>query len=146
MDIEIRFENGWMGVHLDRFLEGASISQVKKLVKIIRNSSTPECEDAIREFIGQEMEQFELRQEECERYIIGYTEKVIFCQRQIDNSTTNRDKYKRNTDGWKHYNAFVKDFKQEMKELKTKLQLWKRERDRNFRNNDFYKKVLQIIN
>ncbi len=146
MDIEIRFNNGWMGVHLDRFLEDASISQVKKLVKLIRNSFTPECEDAIREYIEQEMEQFESRQEECERYIIGYTEKVIFCQRQIDNSAANRDRYKRNTDGWKHYNEFVKDFKQEMKELKSKLQLRKRERDRDIRNNDFYKKVLQIIN
>ena len=45
-----------------------------------------------------------------------------------------------------HYNDFVKDFKQDMKELKAKLQLRKRERDRNIRNNDFYKKVLQIIN
>lgn len=146
MDIEIRFENGWMGVHLDKFLENASISQVKKLVKLIRNSFTPECEDAIREFIEQEIEQFESRQEECERYIIGYTEKVIFCQRQIDNSTANRDKYKRNTDRWKHYNDFVREVRQEMKGLKAQLQLRKRERDRNFRNNDFYKKVLQIIN
>lgn len=146
MNIEVRFENGCIEIHLNEFLANASLSQIKKLIKLIRNSFTPECENVIREFIEQEMEQFESRQKECERYIIGITEKVIFCQRQIDNSIINRDKHKRNTGGWKHYNDFVKDFKQEMKELKAQLRLRKHEYNRNVRNNGFYKKVLQIIN
>ena len=76
---------------------------------------------------------------------MGYTEKVKFCQKQIDNSVLNRNRYKRNTDGWKHYNEFVKKYRQEMKELKSLLRSRQSDFDRNIRNKEFYQKVLQII-
>ena len=145
MDIEIRYENGSMTVHLDEFMTCRSISKVRELVKIIRKSNTPECENAIREYIEQEIEQFEPKQKENAKYIVGYTEKVKFCQRQIDNSVLNRNRYKRNTDGWKHYNEFVKQYRQEMKELKALLRSRQSDFDRNIRNKEFYQKVLQII-
>ncbi len=59
MDLEIKYEHGSMVIHLEKFLDCRSISKVKKLVKIIRNSFTPECEDKIREYVEQEIEQFE---------------------------------------------------------------------------------------
>lgn len=71
MDIEIRYENGSMTVHLDEFMTCRSISKVRELVKIIRKSSTPECENAIREYIEQEIEQFEPKQKENAKYIVG---------------------------------------------------------------------------
>lgn len=141
MDLKIKYENGSMTVHLENFLNCHSISKVKKLVKIIRSSFTPECEGTIREYI----EQFEARQREISKYIIGYTEKVKFCQAQLGNCTANRDKYKRNSDGWKHYNNHVKQFRQELKEMQSSLRSRQSEYDRNIRDKDFYKKVLEII-
>lgn len=91
MDLEIKYEHGSMVIHLEKFLDCRSISKVKKLVKIIRNSFTPECEDKIREYVEQEIEQFEPKQQENQRYIIGYTEKVKFCQKQLDNALHNRN-------------------------------------------------------
>lgn len=97
MDLEIKYEHGSMVIHLEKFLDCRSISKVKKLVKIIRNSFTPECEDKIREYVEQEIEQFEPKQQENQRYIIGYTEKVKFCQKQLDNALHNRNQYKKST-------------------------------------------------
>ena len=145
MDLKIKYENGSITVHLENFLNCHSISKVKKLVKIIRSSFTPECEGTIREYIEQEIEQFEPRQREISKYIIGYTEKVKFCQAQLGNCTANRDKYKRNSDGWKHYNNHVKQFRQELKEMQSSLRSRQSEYDRNIRNKDFYKKALEII-
>lgn len=145
MELEIKYEHGSMVIHLENFLDCRNLSKVKKLVKIIRGSFTPECEDKLRRYVEQEIEQFEPKQKENSKYIIGYTEKVKFCQKQLDNSITNRSKYKRNSDGWKHYNTFVKQFRQEMKELKTLLRSRQREFDKNVKNKEFYKKVLQII-
>ena len=112
MDLEIKYEHGSMVIHLENFLDCRNISKVKKLVKIIRNSFTPECEDKIREYVEQEIEQFEPKQQENQRYIIGYTEKVKFCQKQLDNALYNRNQYKKSTplhksDGWEHYNCYV---------------------------------------
>lgn len=145
MDLKIKYENGSMTVHLENFLNYHNISKVKKLVKIIRSSFTPECEGIIREYIEQEIEQFEPRQREISKYIVGYTGKVKFCQAQLDNCTANRDRYKRNSDGWKHYNNHVKQFRQELKEIKSSLRSRQSEYDKNIRNKDFYKKVLEII-
>lgn len=145
MDLEIKYEHGSMVIHLEKFLDCRNISKVKKLVKIIRNSFTPECEDKIREYIEQEIEQFEPRQREISKYIVGYTGKVEFCQTQLDDCTANRNRCGRKSNGWKHYNNHVKQFRQELKEIKSLLRSRQSEYDRNIRNKDFYKKVLEII-
>ena len=51
MDLEIKYEHGSMTIHLEEFLNCRSISKVRKLVKIIRSSYTPECEQQIKEFL-----------------------------------------------------------------------------------------------
>ena len=51
MDLEIRYENGSMTVHLEEFLNIRSIAKVRKLLKLIRSSFTPECEQQIKEFV-----------------------------------------------------------------------------------------------
>lgn len=150
MDLEIKYERGQMVIHLEKFLGCRSISKVKQLVKIIRNSYTPECEDKIREYIEQELEQFELKQAENLKYIIGYTQKVKFCQKQLDNALYNRNRFKKSTplhksDAWEHYNEYVKHFRQEMRELKNLLRSRQSDFDNNVRNKEFYKKMLQII-
>ena len=71
MDLEIRYENGSMTVHLEEFLNIRSIAKVRKLLKLIRSSFTPECEQQIKEFVQDWIEQFEQKQLETERYITG---------------------------------------------------------------------------
>ena len=144
MDLEIKYEHGSMVIHLEKFLDCRNISKVKKLVKIIKNSHTPECEDKIREYVEQEIEQFEPKQKENAKYIVGYTEKVKFCQKQLVNSIANRNRCKRNTDEWKHYNECVKQFRQEMREITALLRSRQSDFNKNIRNKEFYKKVLQI--
>nr|DAQ34771.1 MAG TPA: hypothetical protein [Caudoviricetes sp.] len=145
MDLEIKYEHGSMVIHLEKFLDCRNISKVRKLVKIIRSSFTPECEEQIKEYVQQEIEQFEQNQKENAKYIIGYTEKVKFCQKQLDNCIYNRERYKQNSEGWKHYNDFVKQYRQELKELKTLLRSRQTVFDKNIKNKEFYRKVLEII-
>lgn len=152
MDIEIKWNygQGYMCVHLEAFLGGRSIARVRKLLKIIRTSDTPEVEQQLKEYVEQQLNMFELKQADVKRYIVGYTEKVRFSQKQLDNAMFNRDTYKRSTpkcrsDGWEHYNEFVKQFREELKEMKGMLTYWQREHTENVRNNDFLKKVLQVL-
>lgn len=145
MEIRIKWYNGSMIIDLEKFLSCRSITKVKKLVNIIRDSHTPECEGQIREFIEQELEQYEPRQKEVSRYITGYTEKVKFCEKQLNNCISNRDRFKRKSDGWEHYNSHVKAFRDELKEMKAALRTHQRKSDNEKKNRDFYMKVLEII-
>lgn len=83
MDLEIRYENGSMMVHLEEFLNIRSITKVRKLLKLIRSSFNPECEQQIKEFVQEQTEQFEQVQKEHSIYIEGYTQKVKYAEQQI---------------------------------------------------------------
>mgnify|MGYP003171861256 CR=1 FL=1 len=69
MDLEIRYENGSMTVHLEEFLSERRIAKVRKLLKVIRSSFTPECEQQMKEFIQEQTEQTEQVQKEHSIYI-----------------------------------------------------------------------------
>lgn len=122
MDLEIRYENGSMTVHLEEFLNIRSITKVRKLLKLIRSSFNPECEQQIKEFVQEQTEQFEQVQKEHSIYIEGYTQKVKYAEQQIrqtkhcisqiqtgvKNSQLLRDSHRKNTKVWKDRNADVK--------------------------------------
>ena len=145
MDIQIKYNNGSMVVHLQEFMGCRNISKVKKLVKLIRSSHTPECEKKVREYVEQEIEQFESRQAEHIRRIRFYSDSIEFHQKQIDNSTENRDRYTRGTDGWKHFNNEIQHFRQAVREDKALLRTWKSAYNSNIKNHDFCEKVLEIV-
>ena len=173
MDLEIKYEHGSMTVNVEEFLSMRSISKVKKLLKTIRCSYTPECEQQIKEFVQEQIEQFEQVQKEHSIYIEGYTQKVRYAERQIrqtkhiisqiqaDVSKLQiiRDSHRKNTKVWKDCNADVKKHRErlkeprktlksqneELKELKSLLRSRQQSLDRNIRNNGFYKKVLENI-
>lgn len=134
MDLEIRYENGSMTVHLEEFLNIRSITKVRKLLKLIRSSFNPECEQQIKEFVQEQTEQFEQVQKEHSIYIEGYTQKVKYAEQQI--RQTKHCISQRNT---------LKEQKKELKELKFLLRSRQQSFDRNIRNKDFYKKVLENI-
>lgn len=173
MDLEIRYENGSMTVHLEEFLSERRIAKVRKLLKVIRSSFTPECEQQMKEFIQEQTEQFEQVQKEHSIYIEGYTQKVKYAEQQImqtkhlisqiqtgvKNSQFVRDSHRKNTKVWKNRNADVKQRRERLKEtratlkeqnedlkkLKTRLRSGQEAFDGNVRNKEFYKKVMQEI-
>ena len=136
MDLEIRYENGSMTVHLEEFLNIRSIAKVRKLLKLIRSSFTPECEQQIKEFVQDWIEQFE--------------QKVSYCQKQLRDALYTRDSYKKSTplhksEGWDRWNEEVKGCRKELAEVKTLLRSYQSRYNSNIRNKDFYKKVLENI-
>ena len=173
MDLEIRYENGSMTVHLEEFLSERRIAKVRKLLKVIRSSFTPECEQQMKEFIQEQTEQFEQVQKEHSIYIEGYTQKVKYAEQQIRQTKHCisqiqadvaklqfiRDSHRKNTKVWKDCNTDVKQYRELLKEPRVtlkeqneelrnlKTRLWQRQKafDCNVRNKEFYKKVMQEI-
>ena len=50
-DLTIRYDNGQMIIHLEEFLACRNISKVRKLLKIIARSDTPEMTEQIQSHI-----------------------------------------------------------------------------------------------
>lgn len=145
MNLEIKFNNGSMVIHLEVFLGCRSITKVKKLVKVIQHSYTPETLDLMKEFIERGVEQFEPRMREDKIYISGYETKLKFAQEKMDVYRFHRDCCKKNTEHWKKYNEVVKQYRQEVSEIKAALKSKKSDFDDCIRNKAFYERVLEII-
>ena len=145
MDLKIDYGNGSMLIHLEEFLNCGSISKVRKLVKLIRQSVNPDDIGKFKMFIEQEFEQIEPRKKDNERYIAGYEDKVKYCQQQMEKCINNRDHFKKNSSEWKQYNYYVKQHRQELKEIKVLLSIRKSDRNRFIRNEQFYMKCLENI-
>lgn len=112
-------------------------------------------------------------QKEHSIYIEGYAQKIRYAEQQIrqtqhvisqiqtgvKNLQLLRDSHRKNTKVWKNRNAdmkkqrerlkeprnTLKEQKEELKELKALLRSRQQSFDRNIRNKDFYKKVLENI-
>ena len=145
MDLYIKFDNGSMAVHLDAFLDCRNIGKVKKLVKLIQHSYTPGELAKMKEFVEQQLEQFEPRMQEDTIYISGYKPKLKFSEQNLEKCLHNRDRYKRGTDGWAHYNELVKEFRQEIREIKAAIRSKNSDFNGCIRNKAFYEKVLENI-
>lgn len=145
MDLYIKYDNGSMAIHLDAFLDYRSIGKVKKLVKLIQQSYTPDALDDLKEFVKQEIEQFELRMKEDTNYYVGYKSKLKFNEQQLEKCMHYRDWYKHSEDEWKHYNELVKEFRQEIKETKLQMKQRKSDFDTCVKNKAFCEKVLETI-
>lgn len=145
MDLNIKYRNGSMVVHLEEFLSSRSITKVRKLIRLIQESDTPDEINKVQNYIEQELEQVDLRAKENEKYIVGYTEKVKFCQTQSDNCIHNRSGFQKNSSGWKHYNEYVKQYRQELREIKAQLSSRKSDFNNCIRNKPFYQKCIEII-
>lgn len=86
MDLQIKYEQGSMTVHLEEFLRSRNITKFKKLVKLIRQSYTPDELNKILNHIEQFNDTYELDQKVTEQKITGYSQKVRFCESQEYNN------------------------------------------------------------
>ncbi|MFI3236792.1 MAG: hypothetical protein R3Y47_02040 [Lachnospiraceae bacterium] len=144
MDLEIKYKQGTMVVHLEEFLDYRNISKVRKLMCIIRSSYTPDEELKIKNYVQYEIEHFEQKQLELSRCIDGCEQKIRYNERCIYTASTYRSRYKKNTEAWKYHNEDLKKFRVEHKELKAQLRYSMQQYNRNIRNREFYKKIVEI--
>lgn len=127
MDLQIKYDNGSMTVHLEEFLGCRKITKFRKLVKLIRQSYTPDELNKILNHIEQFNATYELDQKVTEQKIAGYSDKVRFCERQISRCTTSRDSYKKQSENWVTFNDNLKEHKGELKQLNQLLRAAKQE-------------------
>lgn len=137
MDLQIKYDNGSMVVHLEEFLGCRNITKFKKLVKLIQQSYTPDEINKILNHIEQFNENYELDQKVTQQKIVGYSEKVRFCERQINSCTVTRDLYKKKSENWVTFNDVLKERREELKQmqqlLRTEKQAFvKRQKDKAF--------------
>lgn len=152
-DIEIKYEHGSMVVHLENFLSDGKITKVRKLLKVIRQSYTPECEDQIIEFVMQRVtnkEQFHSDQVALAGKITNIESNIDQLERRLKGATISRNAFKKSTQihknkDWEMWNEQIISIRESLRESKKILAAVNREYKQNVKDRAFYKKVIEEI-
>lgn len=148
-DICIKYQagsgKGTMTIYLEEFLGCRRISRVKKLMKLINRYGDGSEVQKILNIIEQFNENYEVDQKLNASKIVGYTDKIKFTDCQVQNLVSNRSRFKKGYDSWKHYNGLVKEQREELQYLKNCLYSTKLSFNQNERLHIFYEKCLIVM-
>ena len=146
--IFIKYENGEMWINLEEFLccsYNRSISKVRKLVKIINNSYTPEVIEDMKKFIEQRMNITDTIIETAREHCLVFNDEVKKYEKRLDSVVAHRANYKRNTDGWKYYNKQVKEVRENLRTAKVNMRVAKGQFNDTVRMKNFFIKLLSEV-
>lgn len=137
-----------MRINLEEFLCyscNRSISKVRKLVKIINNSHTPEVIEDMKKFIEQRMNTTDTIIETAREHYWVFNDEVKKYEKRLDSVVAHRANYKRNTDGWKYYNKQVKEVRENLRTAKVNMRAAKSQFDDTVRMKNFFIKLLSGV-
>ena len=125
IDLKIKWSDCWSGrkgemcVNLKEFLAMRNITKFRKLLKIIRNSNTPDEEQKIVEWCEQFIELVEpfKRQAILRKY--EKQKKIKFHESRVELLTYHRDRYRKNTPPYKELAEKVRTEKQNLSVAKA---------------------------
>lgn len=110
-DITIKYDHGQMLIHLDNFLSDGKIAKVRKLLKLIRQSYTPECEEQIKEYLQCviDKDKFHNNQMALAGKITNIESNIYILEKRLKAATLNRNAFKKSTpihknEDWEKWN------------------------------------------
>lgn len=149
-DLIIKYDHGQMLIHLEEFLSCRKIAKVRKLLKLIRQSYTPECEEQIKEYLQcvVDKDKFHNNRMALAGKITNIESNIYILEKRLKAATLNRNMFKKSTpihknEEWEKWNEQVKDCRESLRESKKLLTEVNREYKQNIKNMTFYKKVIQ---
>lgn len=144
-DLTIRYDNGQMIIHLEEFLACRNISKVRKLLKIIARSDTPEMTEQIQSHIEHRIKGLDDVGKISANQHVKFVEIVKQVEQEVNRLVQLRSRYKKKSDGWAHYNDRVKESRERLREVKASMRNSKKEFDDTIRDKKFFEKLLSEV-
>lgn len=144
-DLTIRYDNGQMIIHLEEFLACRNISKVRKLLKIIARSDTPEMTEQIQSHIEHRIKWLDDVGKISANQYVKFVEIVKQVEQEVNRLVQLRSRYKKKSDEWTHYNDRVKESRERLREVKASMRNSKKEFDDTIRDKKFFEKLLSEV-
>lgn len=144
-DLTIRYDNGQMIIHLEEFLACRNISKVRKLLKIIARSDTPEMTEQIQSHIEHRIKGLDDVGKISANQYVKFVETVKQVEQEVNRLVQLRSRYKKKSDEWTHYNDRVKESRERLREVKASMRNSKKEFDDMIRDKKFCEKLLSEV-
>lgn len=139
-----RSGNGVMNINVHALMEEQTVVKIRKLVNIIRTSNTPDAEQVIANYCKQWLSQYDAEQKALANAHVAAKEKARGIEIDIVYNQRARERYKRNTEPYKHYSELLKQKRKELSAANSTARTHQTEFNRNQRMKEKYEKVLEI--
>ncbi len=152
LDFKGKWDSYHMVIDLTKFMETRSITRMRKLVKYIRESDTPEELNKISDWIQDFLGSYESDQKDRKRLIDSYVRKVKFLEIELNNDLYLRDNlqhyiaFRKVNPDYAEANERVKAVRGGLKRTKEQIRYTEREYSHCERMKDFVTKVSEVIN
>lgn len=144
-DLIIKYDHGQMLIHLEEFLSCRKIAKVRKLLKLIERSETPELTEQIQSHIEQKLKELDDIGKISADLYMKYKEKTKQVEQEVNQCVYWRSQHKKNSIGWVHYNDQVKENRERLREVKTSMRNSKKDFDDTVRDKKFFEKLLSEV-
>lgn len=144
-DLIIKYDHGQMLIHLEEFLSCRKIANVRKLLKLIERSETPELTEQIQSHIEQKLKGLYRIAKTWANIHVRCEEEVKQTEYELNGWVQLRSGYKKSSNGYKHYNENVKKSREKLKKAKERMRNSKKEFDDTMRDRTFFEKLLSEV-
>ena len=144
-DLIIKYDHGQMLIHLEEFLSCRKIAKVRKLLKLIERSETPELTEQIQSHIEQKLIGLDRIAKTWATIHVRCKEEVKQTEYELNRWVQLRSGYKKNSEGYEHYHENVKNSREELKKVKERMRNSKKEFNDTMRDRTFFEKLLSEV-
>lgn len=137
---------GKIKIIIQWFLDGQTITKIKKLLNIIRTSQNPEAELVIADYCRQWLSEYEVEQKILANKYAVSKERVGRIKSEIVYDQRILGRCSKNTELYKKYAELLKSKKKELAAVEASVRFLLAEINRNQKSKSKYEKILAFMN
>lgn len=141
LNILYNWGKGKMKIWLPEFFMDPKISDTRKIIKLIRDSQTPEEENKIWGYVEAELETLDDRLKSCVNKTVDASTRAKELEPDLARLIAQRDRWKKSSDPYKELMEAVKSKREEIQHFKNVSRSQMSEFNRLNRQKEFYAKL-----
>lgn len=130
-----------MTINLPEYLDGQTLTNIRRLIKVVETSDTPEELEKLHSYVKAELQQIDRWMKEAANKAVDARTKAKELQPELDELVYARNRYKKNSPPYKELMEKVKDMRERIALQNSIYRCQKSEVSRLQRNKEKFNKL-----
>ena len=130
-----------MTINLPEYLDCQTLTNIRRLIKVVETSDTPEELEKLHNYVEAELQQIDRRMKEAANKAVDARTKAKELQPELDKLVYARNRYKKNSPPYKELMEKVKDMRERIALQNSVYRCQKSEVSRLQRNKEKFNKL-----
>lgn len=130
-----------MTINLPEYLDGQTLTNIRRLIKVVETSDTPEELEKLNSYVEAELQQIDRRMKEAANKAVDARTRAKELQPELNKLVYARNRYKKNSPPYKELMEKVKDMRERIALQNSVYRCQKSEVSRLQRNKEKFNKL-----